>query len=179
MEQKAIPIGVEFYKDIVDKPYYYIDKTLLVKELIDNCSKVTLFTRPRRFGKTLALSMLRTFFEQEMNCNGEIVDNSAYFKDTMIANEGEAYSKHMGKYPVITLSLKSAKQPDFEMAYQCMVQDIAYEYDRHSYVLCGNVLSGTQKDIYKRIMDRQGERVQCKSSNMSTGKQKSPHFSGD
>ena len=52
MEQKAIPIGVEFYKDIVDKPYYYIDKTLLVKELIDNCSKVTLFTRPRRFGKT-------------------------------------------------------------------------------------------------------------------------------
>lgn len=108
--------------------------------------------------------MLRTFFEQEMNCNGEIVDNSAYFKDTMIANEGEAYSKHMGKYPVITLSLKSAKQPDFEMAYQCMVQDIAYEYDRHSYVLCGNVLSGTQKDIYKRIMDRQGERVQYATS---------------
>ena len=164
MEQKAIPIGVEFYKDIVDKPYYYIDKTLLVKELIDKSSKVTLFTRPRRFGKTLALSMLRTFFEQEMNGNGEIVDNSAYFKDTMIANEGEAYSKHMGKYPVITLSLKSAKQPDFEMAYQCMVQDIAYEYDRHSYVLCGNVLSGTQKDIYKRIMDRQGERVQYATS---------------
>lgn len=113
MEQKAIPIGVEFYKDIVDKPYYYIDKTLLVKELIDKSSKVTLFTRPRRFGKTLALSMLRTFFEQEMNGNGEIVDNSAYFEDTMIANEGEAYSKHMGKYPVITLSLKSAKQPGF------------------------------------------------------------------
>lgn len=164
MKQKAIPIGVEFYKDIVDKPYYYIDKTLLVKELIDKSSKVTLFTRPRRFGKTLALSMLRTFFEQEMNGNGEIVDNSAYFEDTMIANEGEAYSKHMGKYPVITLSLKSAKQPDFEMAYQCMVQDIAYEYDRHSYVLCGNVLSGTQKDIYKRIMDRQGERVQYATS---------------
>ena len=125
MEQKAIPIGVESYKDIVDKPYYYIDKTLLVKELIDKSSKVTLFTRPRRFGKTLALSMLRTFFEQEINSNGEIVDNSAYFKDTRIVNEGEAYSQHMGKYPVITLSLKSAKQPDFEMAYQCMVQDIA------------------------------------------------------
>lgn len=160
MEQKAIPIGVESYKDIVDKPYYYIDKTLLIKELIDKSAKVTLFTRPRRFGKTLALSMLRTFFEQEINSAGEIVDNSSYFKDTRIADEREAYGQHMGKYPVITLSLKSAKQPDFDMAYQCMVQDISYEYDRHSYVLKGNALSDAQKDIYKRIMDRQGEYVQ-------------------
>lgn len=164
MEQKAIPIGVESYKDIVDKPYYYIDKTLLVKELIDKSAKVTLFTRPRRFGKTLALSMLRTFFEQEMDCNGKIIDNSAYFMATKIADEGEKYREHMGQYPVITLSLKSAKQPDFDMAYQCMVQDIAYEYDRHSYVLQGEVLSKAQKEVYSRIMDRHGERAQYATS---------------
>ena len=65
MNQKAISIGIEDYKRIIDKPYYYVDKTLLIKDILDNGAQVTLFTRPRRFGKTLALSMLRTFFEQD------------------------------------------------------------------------------------------------------------------
>ena len=70
----------------MDKPYYYVDKTLLIKDLLDKGAQVSLFTRPRRFGKTLALSMLKTFFEQEMDNQGNIQDNSRYFDGMKIAN---------------------------------------------------------------------------------------------
>lgn len=164
MNQKAISIGIEDYKRIIDKPYYYVDKTLLIKDLLDNGAQVNLFTRPRRFGKTLALSMLRTFFEQDIDYKGNVTDNSRYFDGMKIADAGESYTEHMGKYPVISLSLKSAKQPDFEMAYQCMVQDIAYEYDRHRYVLNSDVLSDTEKTIFKNLMDRKADRAQYATS---------------
>ena len=164
MNQKAISIGIESYKEIIEKPYYYVDKTLLIKDLLDKGGKVNLFTRPRRFGKTLALSMLRTFFEQDTDYKGNVTDNSRYFEGMKIAEAGESYTAHMGKYPVISLSLKSAKQPDFEMAYQCMVQDIAYEYDRHRYVLNGEALSETEKTIFKNLMDRKADRVQYATS---------------
>lgn len=164
MNRKAISIGIEDYKRIIDKPYYYVDKTMLIKDILDNGAQVTLFTRPRRFGKTLALSMLRTFFEQDTDCKGNVTDNSRYFEGMKIAEAGESYTKHMGKYPVISLSLKSAKQPDFEMAYRCMVQDIAYEYDRHRYVLNGDVLSETEKMIFKNLMDRKADRAQYATS---------------
>ena len=77
--KKAIPIGIEFYKEIIDNDYYYVDKTLLIRDLLIRKSKVTLFTRPRRFGKTLAQSMLRTFFEEEVAADGTVKDNSGYF----------------------------------------------------------------------------------------------------
>lgn len=70
-----------------------------------------------------------------MDSKGNVIDNSHYFEGMKIAEAGECYMNQQGKYPVISLSLKSAKQPDFDMAYQCMIQDIAYEYDRHRYVL--------------------------------------------
>ena len=164
MNRKAIPIGVEAYKDFVNKPYYYVDKTLLIKDILDNGAKVSLFTRPRRFGKTLALSMIRTFFERETDYNGNITDNSHYFDGMKIMQAGQQYTRHMGKYPVITLSLKSARQPDFDMSYECMVQDIAYEFDRHRYILNGSALSDNEKDIYRAIMDRKGSRSQYATS---------------
>ena len=77
--KKAIPIGIEFYKEIIDNDYYYVDKTLLIRDLLIRKSKVTLFTRPRRFGKTLAQSMLRTFFEEEVAADGTVKDNYGYF----------------------------------------------------------------------------------------------------
>lgn len=77
--KKAIPVGIEFYKEIIDNDYYYIDKTLLIRDLLIRKSKVTLLTRPRRFGKTLAQSMLRTFFEEEVAADGTVKDNSGYF----------------------------------------------------------------------------------------------------
>lgn len=67
---KPIPIGIEYYKEIIDKDYYYVDKILLIKDILDAGSKVSLFTRPRRFGKTLALNMLKTFFEDERGSGG-------------------------------------------------------------------------------------------------------------
>ena len=84
MNQKAISIGIESYKEIVDRPYYYVDKTLLIKDLLDNGTLVSCFTRPRRFGKTLALSMLKTFFELEMDSKGNVIDNSHYFEGMKI-----------------------------------------------------------------------------------------------
>ena len=74
MQKRPLPIGIEFYKKMIDKSFYYVDKTLLIKDLLDKGGEVTLFTRPRRFGKTLALSMLRTFFEQEIDQNGTVIE---------------------------------------------------------------------------------------------------------
>ena len=75
-----IPTGIEFYKEMISEGYYYIDKTLLIRDLLANKNKVTLFTRPRRFGKTLSQSMLRTFFEKEILPDGTVADNSVYFQ---------------------------------------------------------------------------------------------------
>ena len=150
--KKAIPIGIESYKEIIDNDYYYIDKTLLIRDLLIQKSKVTLFTRPRRFGKTLAQSMLRTFFEEEVAADGTIIDNSRYFVEKKIMDAGEQYTKHMGKYPVIFLSMKSAKQPDFETAYECLSDEIIKEYDRHRYLLNGSQLTGDIKERYSAIL---------------------------
>lgn len=151
--KKPLAIGVEDYKRIVDKPYYYVDKTLFIKDLIDKGGTVSLFTRPRRFGKTLALSMLKTFFEAEIDQKGNKIDNSHYFDGMKIMNAGEAYTSHMGKYPVISLSLKSTKQPNYQMAYQCLIDEIISAYEKHLYVLNGDALLPANKEKYQAIME--------------------------
>ncbi len=152
--KKAIPIGIESYKEMIDRDYYYIDKTRLIVDLLTQKSKVTLFTRPRRFGKTLAQSMLRTFFEEEIDSDGKAVDNSGYFAGKKIMGAGVQYTEHMGKYPVIFLSMKSAKQPDFEMAYSRVLTDIVSEFERHSYPLEGDVLTPAQKKRYNAVLEQ-------------------------
>ena len=97
MPRRPLPIGIEFYRDMIDKHYYYVDKTLLIRDLLDTDAKVNLITRPRRFGKTLTLQMLRTFFEQETDRDGVVVDNSRYFDGTRIAEAGERYVGYMGQ----------------------------------------------------------------------------------
>ncbi|RKI38579.1 AAA family ATPase [bacterium D16-51] len=155
MEHRSpIPIGVEFYKKMVDNGYYYIDKTLLIRELLDQEINTVLFTRPRRFGKTLAQSMIKTFFEKEILSDGTVADNSIYFQGKKIMEAGEKYLQHMGKYPVIFLSLKSAKQPTYEMAYGSLVYEILKEYSRHSYVLESKCISEEYKKIYNSVLDR-------------------------
>ncbi|MDE7209842.1 MAG: AAA family ATPase, partial [Lachnospiraceae bacterium] len=114
---KTVPVGVEHYKKIVGEDYYYVDKTLLVKDILDSGAKVNLFTRPRRFGKTLAMSMLQTFFEDERDAEGKRIDNSHYFTGKNISSCGEKYLSKQGNYPVINLTLKEVGQPDFEQAY--------------------------------------------------------------
>ncbi len=158
MNRRPLPIGVEFYKDMKKKPYYYVDKTLMVRDILEKGGKVNLFTRPRRFGKTLTLQMLRTFFEQEIDRDGRVVDNRHYFDGTRIAAAGEAFTSRMGQYPVISLSLKSAKQPNFEAAYTRLREEIAGEYKRHRYLLQSDHILQKDKEIYQELMNREGSR---------------------
>ena len=126
---KPLPIGIDDFKKIRENNYYYIDKTLFIKEILDKSSEVKLFTRPRRFGKTLALSMLRYFFEAGYDPDGCKVDNSSLFKGLKIMDAGENYTRRLCQYPVIRLSLKSAKQPDFDMAFDAVVNEISKEFE--------------------------------------------------
>ena len=159
--KKPLPIGHEFYKRIIEKELYYVDKTLLIKDILEKNTQVNLFTRPRRYGKTLTLSMLKTFFEQEMDVNGNIIDNSLYFEGMKIMDAGEEYTSKLGAYPVISLSLKSGKQPNFEMAYLSIVDEISKEFKRHAYILKGNCLYDTEIAQYYSFIDKKASAVDC------------------
>ena len=160
MTKQPLAIGIENYKEIIEKNYYYIDKSCMIKDLIEEQGKVNLFTRPRRFGKTLALSMIRTFFEKEDDITGNLIDNTEYFAKMKIWQEKEICEKYQGKYPVITLSLKSAKQPTFELAYQMIVEQIASEFKRHRYLLKSDVLLEDEKERYQALMTRKGSQAE-------------------
>ena len=151
--KRPIPIGVEFYKQMIEDGYYYIDKTLLIRDILEQKSMVTLFTRPRRFGKTLTQSMLKTFFEKEVLPDGTMADNSVYFQGKKIMEAGEEYTKHMGQYPVISLSLKSAKQPTFGTASEKLQKELVKEYRRHSYVIEGDFLLPSEKKEFLSLME--------------------------
>lgn len=152
-DMKKLPVGIENFKELMDWDYYYVDKTLFIKELLDDRSKVSLFTRPRRFGKTLAISMVKTFFEDERDADGKKIDNRPAFDRTNIIMAGEAYLAHMQQYPVISLSLKSARQPDFEMSYACLKEAVQSEFDRHFYVLGNDSLQPGEKRRYQEICE--------------------------
>ncbi len=149
---KKIGIGYENYKEFIDKDMYYVDKTLLVRDVLEKGGKVTLFTRPRRFGKTLALSMLRTFFEAEVGRDGQPVDNSRYFAGKKIMECGEDVLSQMGKYPVIKMSLKSAKQTNFYSAFLKLRDEIISEYSRHAYLMDSASLSETERSRFQEVL---------------------------
>lgn len=157
MGYRPLPVGVEDFEKLITRGYYYVDKTLLIRELLDKKGDVNLFTRPRRFGKTLNMSMLRYFFEDARDEKGNRKDHTKLFEGLRIAGEGEKYLAHMGRYPVISLSLKSGKQPDFQMAYRMLVRQIAEEYERHSFILESDCLTG-RKERYLNIMQERGSR---------------------
>lgn len=154
MEYKPLPIGIDNFETLITKGYYYVDKTLLIKELLDKKGAVTLFTRPRRFGKTLNISMLQYFFEDFRKEDGTKIDHTHLFEGLDIMQAGEKYCSYMGQYPVISLSLKSGKQPDFQLAYDMLVRQIAYEYQRHSFILQDERLAD-EKKRYLEIMREQ------------------------
>ena len=125
-----LPIGVDLFDKLIETGQYYVDKTLLIKELLERGAEVNLITRPRRFGKTLNLSMLRCFFE------GSDKDLTELFSGTNIMQpENAVYLKHMGQYPVIFLTLKSMKQVNFKTAFAHFQFEISMEYSRHSEVM--------------------------------------------
>ena len=149
--KKQIAIGVEDFKEIIDKGAYFVDKTLMIKKLIEGQAKVTLFTRPRRFGKTLNQLMVRRFFEDEITEKGEKVDNGYLFDGLAITECGEEIMKHRQQYPVIFLTLKSAKQPTYALACMELKKRISEEYKRHRYVLQGEILTADEKARFEAI----------------------------
>ena len=149
---KKIGIGYEDYKRFIDDDMYYIDKTMLIRDVIEKGGAVTLFTRPRRFGKTLALSMLRTFFELEYDYDGNVIDKKRYFEGKKIMNVDDKILSMMGKYPVIKLSLKSAKQPSFKAAAIQLRDEIVSEFDRHNYLKDSDKLSETENALFKELL---------------------------
>lgn len=151
MSYKPLPVGVDNFEMLVTRGYYFIDKTLFIKDLMDKKGSVNLFTRPRRFGKTLNMSMLQFFFEDMRSDEGEKQDNTHLFKGLEIMKSGEQYLEHMGKHPVINFTLKDAKQPDFEMSYCAIKRQIADEFLRHKYILKDERLLD-EKEEYLNIM---------------------------
>ncbi len=137
--KKPLPIGRDNFKDIRRNDFYYVDKTLLIQELLDKKGEVRLFTRPRRFGKTLNLSMLRYYFEDTKD-EEENQQNRKLFSGLAIGAAGEQYRREQCQYPVIMVTLKSAKQPTYENAMHCLQETLADEYARHEAQVEGNLL---------------------------------------
>ena len=142
MKHKPLPIGVEDFKRLVDNGYYFVDKTLMIKELLENKESVNLFTRPRRFGKTLNMSMLQRFFEATEKSN-------AYLFDGLKIAAYPKYMAYQGRYPVISVSLKSMKQKNFTLAFETYKYLIKSEYSRHKdFIFSKNVLDEEEKARY-------------------------------
>ena len=152
MEQKPLPIGIDNFEMLITRGYYFVDKTLLIKDLLDNKAAVNLFTRPRRFGKTLNMSMLQYYFEDRRDeFTGEKIDNSYLFEGLNIKGESEKYTKYIGKNPVINLSLKSAKQRSLDLAFQCIREEISNEFKRHKYIIESDVLKAEKEHFMKIV----------------------------
>lgn len=160
MEYKPLPIGIDNFEMLITRGYYFIDKSLLIKELLEKKGSVNLFTRPRRFGKTLNMSMLQYFFEDFVDFKGQKHNNAYLFEGLKIMETGEQYLSHMGQYPVINISLKAAKQPNYDLAYEMLTCQIANEYKRHSYIADDedSCLNEGEKEKFYRIMNEMGEK---------------------
>ena len=149
--KKKISIGVEDFKEIIDKDGYFVDKPLMIEKSIESRANLALFPRPRRSGKTLNQFMIRRFFEDEITEEGEKVDNGYLFEGLKIAECGEEILKHQQQYPVIFLTLKSAKQPTYALAYMELKKRISEEYKRHRYILQGEILTADEKARFEAI----------------------------
>jgi len=155
---KKIGIGYEDYKRMIEDDIYYVDKTMLINDIVEKGGMVTLFTRPRRFGKTLALSMLRTFFELEYDRDGTPIDKRKYFAGKRIMGAPDEILSMMGKYPVIKLSLKSAKQPDFREAALQLRDEIISEFNRHNYIKDSEVLTEDEAKAFRELSVASGRK---------------------
>ena len=141
---KPLPIGISDFKQATSD-YYYVDKTLLIRDFLDRKPLVSLFTRPRRFGKTLNMDMLRVFFEK----TGE--DTSKYFQDKLIWQCGEEYTSYQSKYPVVYLSFKDVKYPSWEQTFAKISKLISQEFQRHIELEASPRLNSYEKTLYGQI----------------------------
>ena len=144
-EKLPLPIGVSDYR-LAATEYYYVDKTMMIKDFIDERPMVSLFTRPRRFGKTLNMDMLRTFFEKTDE------DTSVYFKDKMIWSCGKKYRDYQGKYPVIFVTFKDIKCETWEATYDLIYKTLRSEFERHDELLESSFLSSYSKEYIRKVL---------------------------
>lgn len=141
-----LPIGISDFTETVTH-YYYVDKTLLIRDILDARPKVSLFTRPRRFGKTMNMDMIRTFFEKTEE------DTSVYFRDKNIWYCGDRYTSHQGKYPVIFMTFKDIKYSTWEDTLDGIKQVIKNEFSRHNELQNSRLLTSFERDFYKGILE--------------------------
>ena len=143
LKRKMLPIGVENFEKLRRNDMYYVDKTEMFSDLIMNHGDANLFTRPRRFGKTLTMDMLKTFFE--------IGQDASLFDGLTISSHSDICEKYQNKYPVVFISLKGATGSTYEKANSMIKQLIAEEYQRHSYLADSDILDSIEKDQFNRI----------------------------
>ncbi len=136
--KKKLPIGIEFFKDMRTRGYYYVDKTGFIRELLDTCGSVNLFTRPRRFGKSLNMDMLKAFFE--------IGTDAALFEGLEITEDTDRCEEYMGRFPVISISLKDVEGESYETAYDNLGIVISEEAERFDFLLDSTKLTRTEKE---------------------------------
>ena len=153
-KNKSLPIGVSDFK-LATTGYYYVDKTLMIRDFLDKKPMVSLFTRPRRFGKTLNMDMLRVFFEKTNE------DTSVYFKDKQIRQCGDYYTKHQGQYPVIFLTFKDVKSMTWEETFQKIRRLISLEFIRHNELEASSILTAYEKEQYHLLAGDSGDEVDC------------------
>ena len=147
MNKKKLPIGLSDFKTMIEENFYYVDKSMFIKEIIDNGSVSILLPRPRRFGKTLNLSMLRYFFEKSVE------DTSPLFQRLNIWQQGEAYTQKQGQYPVIFLTFKDVKSDNWEECEEQLKREIREEYSRHDYLLEHEFIKSPKKEEFQAILD--------------------------
>ena len=139
-----LPVGIENFEEIRQLGFYYIDKTRLIEQLLQGWGKVTLFTRPRRFGKTLNMSMLKSFFE--------IGTDKSLFDGLYISGNKELCDEYMGKYPVILLSLKGVDGLDFTTARRMLCANLKNELDRHYYLKTSDALTDEDRTLFIKML---------------------------
>ncbi len=161
-------VGNTSYMDVV-KNSYYVDKTLLIRDLIDDQVPVILFTRPRRFGKTLAIDMLKSFFEKTEE------DTSVYFRDKKIWSCGEKYQKLQGTFPVISLTFKDAKFADWASTFEAIKNVIRDEYMRHDELFTSTCLNPVEKDYLLRMQSDRLNAVEYTRALLNLGRMLEKH----
>lgn len=159
--KKKLPIGIENFSKLQSEDFYYVDKTMLIKDLLNNWAEVNLFTRPRRFGKTLNMSMLKSFFE--------INSDKKCFENTKIFGEKSFCEKYMGKFPVVFVSLKSVSAENYTKACDMATQIINGEARRFQYLLESDCLTVYDKDAFRALLKPDmKEAVLCSSLRILT-----------
>ena len=167
--RKPLPVGISDYVR-AQSEYYYVDKTLLIKEFLDRKPYVSLFTRPRRFGKTLNMDMLRVFFEMSDE------DTDKYFTDKAIWKCGQKYREHQGKYPVIFLTFKDVKFDSWEATFQKIVELVQDEFGRHSALRDSEKLEKYEKDYFEKVLGGAVSEVELSASIQKLSKMLCTHY---